>query len=306
MTKENQRQRIAAIVVLYHPDPVILKKLLASIHQQVDFIIVLDNGNDEELVLPLLTPFSNIRYQAFDQNYGLGFALNYGFNYATKMGANYIATFDQDSIASNGMINALVQSHIDLKKKGVKCAAISPIFYDIREKNKDYFPVYQEVSGKILSIKPSIHDHKLLNVDYLITSGMLINTQAWIDDIQFDDRFFVDYTDVEWCFRCRSKGYQIYVNCKIEMGHTLSDASRKPILGLSLLQYTPIRRYYFYRNVIHFCKLNYVSTAWSRRLLKSLLIKYLLNPIVDPSPWASIKMMSLGIFHGIQGRLGRY
>jgi len=202
------------------------------------------------------------------------------------------------------MIDALLQSQINLKKAGIKCAALSPIFYDLREKIKSFFPVYREVNGKIIVNTPCTQINNLLEADYLITSGMLIDVQAWNEGIKFNEDFFVDYTDIEWCFRCRSMGYQLYANSEIEMGHTLSDNFRKPILGLNFLQYSPIRRYYFYRNVLYFCKLNFVSLAWKKRLLKSLAIKFFLNPLVDQSPWGSLKMMGRGIFDGILGRLG--
>ena len=296
--------KIAAVVVLYHPDLVLFQGLIRSIVDQVDFLLVVDNGQDRELMLPLINHHATVHYHELSQNYGLGFALNFGFSKAIELGANYIATFDQDSVATHGMIFALLQSHMNLKKDGILCAAVSPIFYDLRERDKKYFPVYQEINGKITAITPNAKEGTLLDADYLITSGMLIDTHVWSEGIRFDERFFIDYTDVEWCFRSRAMGYKMYVNCEVEMGHTLSDGIRKPLLSLNILQYSPIRRYYFYRNVLYFCKLNYVPPAWSRRLFKSLLIKYFLNPMVDTHPWSSLKMMTAGIIDGILGNLG--
>lgn len=305
-TLQHKKPLIAAVVVLYFPDHDVLYKLLISISDQVDQLILIDNGGSEDVLKCGKISGINFRYIKLGKNLGLGYALNTGFSAAQEYGVEYVVTFDQDSAPPPSLLADLLKSHLMLSESGVNCAAVSPVFFDRREGVKSYFPFYREYASRIEALRADICSDHLVETDVLITSGMMVRMAAWADGLEYDAGLFVDYTDTEWCFRARRHGYHLFGNLSVEMGHAPSDAPPARIWGLSFFRYSPLRRYYYYRNTILFCKKDYVSFAWKKRLFTGLLIRFVVNLLIDKNKLKSFRMMSKGVLAGLYGRSGEY
>lgn len=295
---------IAAVVVGYFPDFKILDNLLLKLLDQVNYLVFVDNSGGENYLLNHPVERSKVEYVNLNGNEGLGYALNEGFKLAIAKGCEYVATFDQDSAPPDLMIAALHKAHIELKAKGINCAAVAPIFYDHREGKKIKFPFYQEINGAIQSVPKNSNEQGLVEVDVLITSGMLVNATAWSQGVHYDAGLFVDYTDTDWAFRARAAGFKLFADLSQEMGHAPSDAPPARLFGLSFFRYSPLRRYYYYRNTVFFIRQNYVSRAWKIRLTKGLLVRFVVNLFIDERKMASLKMMVYGILDGFDSKTG--
>jgi rhamnosyltransferase len=295
---------VGAIVVGYFPEFLILNNLLRRLIEQVDFVVFIDNGGGRDF----LTQFPQPRVQYVDLcgNQGLGFALNRGFELAVERGCEYVATFDQDSVLPDGMIAGLLEAHCELSRRGENCAAVSPIFYDRREGRKTRFPFYREIGGSVRTITTNASPSGLIEVDVLITSGMLVKATLWQSGLHYNSSLFVDYTDTDWCFRVKAEGQKLFACSNQEMGHALSDAPPVRFFWLSFFRYSPLRRYYYFRNTVYIVRQPYVSFAWKRRLAFGLVVRFIANLIIDENKLSSLKMMSLGFFHAITGRAGAY
>lgn len=302
----NNKQKTVALVVGYYPDLKITYNLLKSLSEQVDSLVLIDNGGSNDVYTFSKKQNINIHYINLEKNKGLGYALNIGFEYAIDIEAKYVATFDQDSSPPSNLISKLKQAHIQLENKNINCAAVSPVFFDHRESIKKYFPFYIEKAGKIIAQIPEKSTDNLVKSDTLITSGMLIKADAWKNDLRYDDELFIDYTDTEWCFRARSKGYSLFGCFNVEMGHAPSDAPPLRIFGLSFFHYSPLRRYYYFRNTIKFCRCDYVSWAWRRRLIYGLGARFIINALIDTKTSLSLKMMLHGIYDGLYKKNGKF
>ena len=248
----------------------------------------------------------NAKCICFSNNKGLGYALNTGFTEAIKNKCEYVATFDQDSAVDDGLISKLLNQFLEIEATSVKCAAVAPVFFDRREGTKTYFPFYQEIDGKIISKTPLNTSEQYVEASSLITSGMLVKASAWESGLKYDESLFVDYTDPEWCFRARNLGYKLFGCLNIEMGHAPSDSPPARFFGFSFFRYSPLRRYYYFRNTVRFCLLPYVSNTWKKRLSLGLALRFFVNVAIDEKKLSSLKMMSLGLIHGILGRSGAF
>lgn len=294
---------IAAIVVGFFPDYEVLDKLLLNLTKQVDYLFFIDNGGGDRFLEDLPLERSDIRYVNLNGNKGLGFALNEGFKLAANLGCEYVITFDQDSAPPDSLVPGLLDAHYELQAKNMNCAAVGPVFFDRRADKKNRFPFYKQDKGSIKAL-PTDQAEGLLEVDVLITSGMLIKTSVWIQGIQYDPGLFVDYTDTDWCFRARAAGYKLYGCLSQEMGHALSDAPPVKLFGLSFFEYSPVRRYYYFRNTIIFIRQKYVSFPWKFRLGIGLFMRFFSSLLIDKRKVLSFKMMCLGVWDGVLLRDG--
>ncbi len=291
--------RPAAVVVGYHPDLAVLDALLAALLDQADPVILIDNGASADYLSARPSLRARVVYHAMEGNQGLGAALNSGFAIAMARGCRHVATFDQDSEPPRDMLPRLARAHDDLVRRGVRCAAVGPCFHDRREDPPRVYPLFREQRGHIRVLDPDAAGGAPLQVDTLITSGMLVAVDAWRAGLAYDPWLFVDYTDTDWCFRARAAGWSLWAHPAVRMGHALSDTPPVRILGINLLRYSPIRRYYYFRNTVRFVRRSYVSRAWRRRLLAGLAVRLLVNPWIDAHGWASLRMAVRGLRDGL-------
>ncbi|MBC3872197.1 glycosyltransferase family 2 protein [Undibacterium flavidum] len=288
---------ISAIVVGYFPDKQILESLLCNLSQQVDSVFLVDNGGCSDIELNKL---ANCEHLRLGENFGLGYALNRGFEAALKRGAKYVATFDQDSQPPDDLIKILVEQAEELSQRGVRVGAIGPRFFDRREISKIYFPFFKEEQGRISTIQPAESQAPLIQSDVLITSGMLVPIDVWLDDLSYDESLFIDLTDNDWCFRVRQKNYLLFGSTKVEMGHAMSEAPPRRIFSLHYFKTSPTRKYYNFRNTLIFCRKPYVSKIWANRLKKGLFIRFFLALLLEKNRWKQMLMMVRGILDGIK------
>ncbi|MBT9300647.1 glycosyltransferase family 2 protein [Pseudomonas sp. TAE6080] len=296
--------KVAAVVVGYMPELDVLDKLLISLGSQVDMLVFLDNGGSSKVLMGAPIERQSLVYVDMEGNKGLGAALNKGFELAVNAGMDYVVTFDQDSHAEPELIANLGVAMTHAKLKDPFCIAVSPTFFDRRDGKKINFPFYQSINDVIKPMYHSDDEHGLVKVDVLITSGMYISTQAWIEGNRYNEGLFVDFTDSEWCFRVRNQGYTLYGCLNVEMGHALSDAPPVKILGLSFLRYSPVRRYFFFRATVAVCRMNHTPAYWKKRLLLALVLRFFANLLIDKNKIQSLKMMLRGALHGWQNKLG--
>ncbi len=76
--------------------------------------------------------------------------------------------------------------------------------------------------------------------------------------------------------------------------------------GRNAHHFQPLRNYYFYRNVVWLFRQDYVPRVWKRILLRQMIKRFLLFSSSIAPRFAYFKMMTLGIWHGIRGRLGPF
>jgi rhamnosyltransferase len=229
----------------------------------------------------------------------LGGAINAGLRRLKSEHVSFVALFDQDSTISGNMLAKLRDSYSKISEVDKTCIAVGPRFFDSRQKSNSYYEYYSVVNRAIVPCSATRPTDACRKVDYLITSGMLINFELINEHLYFDEWFFVDHTDTEWCFRARKLGYSIYVDYGTEMGHALSDASPKPFWGMSLLAYNARRRYFFYRNTTWLVFSKSTNFQWKKRFAFGLFIKFIPNIIIDNRKCASCLSMIRGAIDGV-------
>jgi rhamnosyltransferase len=223
-------------------------------------------------------------------NLGIASALNAGLRWAELQQVDFVITFDQDSEPASDMVARLLDAHRHLMAKGVRVGALGPQQVDRR-------------SGKRAAFLAPIHllRHKLradqacvVEVDHLITSGCLIPTEVWQGAGSFLDELFIDYVDIEWCLRLRSRGWHLFGVGSAVLNHSIGDTVLQ-WCGYQVFEHSPLRHYYLMRNGVHLQKLRHITLGWKIADGFQLLKKLIFFSLTGPNRWDHFKAMVFGI-----------
>lgn len=228
---------LAGCVVLYNPDKDILKNINSYI-QYVDVLFVIDNSDQisENIVADITSLSSKINYFRQKINIGIASALNLASSKAIQKNYDWMLTMDQDSYFLNCEFFESWEREICGNKIGLFSAS--------------YTEKYDQWQRKFSENYNEIH--------YAITSGNIINLNAWAEVNSFEDKLFIDEVDHDFCLKLRVFNYKVLVSKKIYLQHTIgqineygADAEEnKKIINL----HDASRYYYIARNVLYVCK----------------------------------------------------
>ena len=236
-------------IVLFNPSIQRLKENLDAITVQVDFTVLIDNGSNNLIdIKKLLSCYSNIELIENNKNLGIAKALNQIVEVARNKGVKWVLTLDQDTVCRESLI-AQYQQFVCLDN-------VASLTCEIEDRNFSY----------------SIYDSSNANytiIDKCITSGNYINIDAWAKIGGFDESFFIDSVDTDFCYRLLQAGYKIvripFPGILHEVGY---NTKRRKLFGKEIVvfNHSPFRCYYLVRNQIYFGRKHQKSLGWRKAL----------------------------------------
>lgn len=295
--------KIVAIVVTYHPKQSQLFRLLDILDDQVETKVIVDNGSDASVQSAFNTRAKvNEHFIPLSANLGIATAQNIGIKWAKEIGAEYVILFDQDSEPAPDMVLRLVSVAEAQLARGVPLAAVGPRYFDERQDNP---PPFIKVKGLKIERQPCLCNETVAEVDYLIASGCLIPVVALDKVGGMQDELFIDYVDIEWGLRAKKHGLQSFGVCAATMRHDLGD---QPIefFGRKLPLHSPLRHYYHFRNAVWMYRQAWLPLHWKVADGGRLILKYGFYGLFAKPRHEHLKMMTLGIWHGLRNRMGMY
>lgn len=226
MTSVNE---IACVVVLYNPAPEVLT-CIGSYSNQVAKIYAIDNSDTPPVFLDRLTQIKNIDYVSLGQNYGIAKALNIAAEKAIAEGYRFLLCMDQDSEANPGMVETLL-AHVP--------------------SDDPFWGMLSPFHSIAIQIAPPPEELDCQQVLTVWTSGSLLNLSAYKHVGPFNEDYFIDFVDHEYCMRLNLAGYKIYKINRAVLRHDIgTDLKKNKFLCLELIasNHSPVRRYYITRN----------------------------------------------------------
>lgn len=220
--------KFCAGLTLYNPSDNELRKLQAY---SIIFshVYVVDNSEVAISLNETFKDLKNVEILHQGSNIGLSEALNLMCNSA-KESFEFICLLDQDSIFESNYLNSLIRD-ITLDTS-ITTAVYSPtVIYN--HNFEDY------------NAKPGF-----TKVDWAITSGSFVNLQLFDIIGGFDDAYFIDRLDYDYCYSAKVLGYEI----KRSNGALLlqSLGTSRSVFGFKFYQHSPLRNYYSFRNRLYF------------------------------------------------------
>ncbi len=290
--------RVVAVVVVYLPDMLQLRRLLRALAPQVASGCIVHNGPHLP-DLAVQTELEGFTVVHLGANFGVASALNAGFAWAQENQADYVVSFDQDSEPATGMVERLLHAFAALTQLGQKVGAVGPQQVDWT--TGQAAPFIAPIAGPRRRIFPLPGDP--LEVDHLITSGCLVPMTSWTMDGHFMDALFIDYVDIEWCLRLRSRGWKMFGVGDAHLMHSIGEGVKR-IGRRQVAWHGPLRHYYIFRNAVFLQHLPYIYRLWKISDVWQLLKKFVFFALVARPRGVHVRAMVLGIRDGWHGQLG--
>lgn len=291
---------IISISISFNPDLKILNKQLHALKNQVDSMIIIDNGSRKIIIneLKFICQKFNVNLIVLGYNSGIAHAQNIGINQAINLEAAMILMLDQDSEPMPEMVSILK----DKLTASSKAAAAGPSSIDQRTGKISSFVLPNGTQFKITK------DSDFIEVGFLISSGTLIKVEALKDIGPMLAEWFIDHIDTEWCFRARSKGWQLLGVPNAVLSHRLGDSIIRFwwLRMRNIATHSPLRDYYIFRNTILLMKKSYVPGKWKVHFALRLFQFLVFFLIFTKNKIKRLKMMLYGTIDGFKNKTGKF
>lgn len=289
-----ESMKTTVVYVTYNANTDLLRKSINSIISQTDKVIVIDNTPSKDEKLEMFKT-DNVDIIYLEDNYGIAKAQNIGIKKAIEENCDYVMLSDQDTVYPNNYISDMIKI-FDIHDN---VGAVAPRFIDSMKKSSDGFISLTPIIFRQFFPQNGLHEvmqviasGKILNAKYLSTIGLM------------DEELFIDWVDIEWCWRARKKRYKIIGNADVVIEHQLGDSSKD--LGFREVNLrNPIRHYYITRNAFHLALRDKSLDIPHRITLFFKSFKYIIGyPILSKPRLTNFKYVLLGFWHAITKKLG--
>lgn len=218
--------KVAGVTVLFNPDEKVVDNIKTYL-PYLDNLYLVDNSKDNNK-----DKFSfdkKIKYIPNCKNLGIAEALNIGARESIKLKAEWLLTMDQDSAFTDKALKKIID-YAKKSKKDSKIGIISPFHKTVQ--NKDV-------------VKTGIEEPLVV-----MTSGNLVNIEAYKEVEGFKSWMFIDAVDFEFGLNLRKHGYNIIQLNDAVLNHNLGNTVKRKFLGkvMYVSNHSAFRRYFIVRN----------------------------------------------------------
>jgi rhamnosyltransferase len=286
------------IFVLYEPTGDHVRNLLKT-RGACRNVVAVDNSPEADVLL-----HECLREQGmeviFNRNQGgLAGAYNRGAEVLLRRQCDSIFLLDQDSDIDASFFAGMMQAATAL---GTDTFLMGPKIYEIAlEKCMPVippgkrFPKPFRIDDQILGLFPTL---------CIISSGSMISAAAYRKLGPFREDYFIEYIDVEYSLRARSRNVPVYMNAAVTLRQTNGRIERHGKLFTT--NHVARRRYYIARNSVH-C-LNEYRSYWGLHWLSGLMVIHqaICVLLFDSQKLKKIMAIACGYLDGKFCRLGTF
>lgn len=226
--------KVIAVTTTFFPEEQVIYKNWQVLFNEIDKYIIINNSKD--YVFTALLNCDNLEVVSND-NVGVSGGLNIGIKRAIELDADFIILFDQDSISGKGLIGSLLNAPGLVEGMVV----VAPnIFHKTTE---------TEIHSKFFGHGKSLNA-RYTHVNRTQTSGLLVPVGVFKNVGFFNENYFLDFVDTEWCRRVSKAGYQILIDKESTLYHEFGEGEKK-ILCYNYKYGKPFREYYGARDTLY-------------------------------------------------------
>jgi len=240
------RTRLAILIVSYNTRQ-LLRRCLQSLQAfppSCPFeVLVLDNASRDGSMSMLQQEFPWVRVHANRHNLGYSAGVNQGLE---GTGSDYVLVLNPDIVVRAGAIDCLLEFMDAHPEAGVCGAKLVNTDGTLQHSCRTFYTprtllLRRTFLGRLFPNSGVLRAHLMLDydhreprvVDWVIGACMMVRRSA-IDAVGgMDERFFLYFEDVDWCYRMSRQGWSVHYLPQAEMVHEHRRDSAKPRLSRS-------------------------------------------------------------------------
>lgn len=285
---------VCAVIVSYNIGTDLLK-CFNSIYNQVNEVVIVDNGSNMETISVLngLEQLPNVKIFYNKENRGIAVALNQGVRYAINKGYDWVLTLDHDSKATPEMIERMLGAYNNLNDS---------------EKNDTFIIVPRHVEERF---HKNINTYNQLKNNFVITeitSGNLVKTATYREIGFYEEKLFIDYVDHEFCLRLKKYNKKILYVPNAILLHNLGITQTGNFLNrkVAYTNHSSLRRYYITRNRMYvWAKYLAIAPKWVIKNMIAFFKEIIKIILYENDKKRKFKMILKGINDAVKGNFGR-
>lgn len=284
--------KVSALIVAYNSDMELLKKNIFNLLEQVDNVIICNNG--EERLQALSS--EKVSVIDFDENVGIAKAQSVGMKLSFDNGTDFVVQLDDDSVIQKNFITDLVTRFNKLKNNGIPVGLIAPKHFDKIDGNVD---------EKRLPKGRYLQEFAVTEVHAVISSCSIIPRSTYELIGGMDDDLFIDYVDWEYCWRLQSNGLKVFRVEDVLLPHRVGAGVISIAGNIDARKPSPMRHYYHSRNTINLLLRHYSPKNIMLKEVLKLPLKLFCYPFIFSDGLIRNKYIIKGIWDGVLQRQGK-
>ncbi len=247
-----------SIVIVTHNSVSPVKKCLESIREfrpSCEYeTIVIDNASKDGSTDLIKAGFADVRLVENERNTGYSAGVNQGIKLSK---GRHILILNPDIVVREGSIDTLVEFAEKTPEAGIVGAKLiypdGRLQYSCRRFYTFAAMLFRRtLLGRIFPRARPLRRHLMMDydheetkvVDWIIGACMLVRREAIEKVGRMDERFFLYFEDIDWCYRMRNHGWNVYYTPESVMIHSYERSSAGSMLSrpflihvLSMLRY---------------------------------------------------------------------
>ena len=262
--------KITIIIINYNTEKETIKclKSLQKLNYKNFEVILIDNASNnfnkiEIWIKKYKNQNKNIKIYKLKYNNGFTGGVNFGIKKTLKNKTDYVWLLNNDTIVDKNCLTELVKTAEQENSAitGNKIFSLSKKQTKLKTNKSNL----EFNSGSFDWIRGSYPKGAIKKHKWITGTSMLIKKEVFEIIGLFDERFFLYYEDVDFCFCARKKGLKLSISEKALLWHKKSSSTK--ILGKDLILY------YHYRNLMLLTKkhapktIKYIIYLWGYFLI---------------------------------------
>jgi GT2 family glycosyltransferase len=176
------------------------------------WLYVVDNASEDDSV-KFLNSHLDERFTLILNNINAGFSggCNIGIKRAISEGKTHIFLLNNDATILSSTINSLVEESLRLEDSAVLGCAVKihgtekfQFFGSSTRTDVGHPSWFNEKHSEKLS-------QNLIETDFVLGAALFAPAKIWQETGYFDEKFYLNYEETDWCYRARKLGFPCYV-----------------------------------------------------------------------------------------------
>ncbi len=260
---------VSVVIVSYNSRSVLgpcLESLKAQAYAGKTEVIVVDNASSDGTPGMVRDEHPWVKLIAGRKNVGFSKGVNLGIQEAK---GDFFLILNPDTVLREDSLDTL----LEFMKQTPKAGIVGPklVYHDgnLQHSCRRFYTwkvlvLRRTFLGKIFPNSSAVSEHLMKDfdhntireVDWLLGACLLVRREAVESVGLLDERFFLYFEDVDWCYRMEQKGWKVYYNPDSVVVHNYARDSAQSVINRSFVAHLAslIRYYDKWNSVFYFLK----------------------------------------------------